>query len=162
MKITLKSTSDLISDAKGTHDSIDDRLKNFFEAYGDKTIEPCDFKIYEYYDKDGNLQKKFSFNFFPENMLYTNMTIPDDWLTSYDLEENSDIIFCKVCAYKAKATQLYPFRDGKVVQRDTKNTDDMTDDTYSGLSQKTYKYFLDNKLDLICPICFSKNSFTSV
>ena len=36
MKITLKDTSTLIQDAKGTSDGIDDRLENFFRTYGSK------------------------------------------------------------------------------------------------------------------------------
>jgi hypothetical protein len=162
MKITLKDTSTLILDAKGTNESIDDRLENFFRTYGGQTISPSDFKVYQYYDKDNNIQQKFSFDFFPENMLYTNITIPDNWLESFDLEENVDIIFCKACAYKANINQLYPFRDGKVVTKDDQGTDDVTDDTYSDAYQKTYKYFLDNELDLLCPICFSKNSFATL
>jgi len=162
MKITLKDTSTLIQDAKGISAGIEDRLENFFRTYGGKTITPTDFKVYQYYDKDGNVQQQFSFDFFPENMMYTNITIPDSWLTSYDLEENTDIIFCKACAYKANINQLYPFRDGKVVSKDDQGNDDVTDDKYTNAYQKTYKYFLDNDLDLLCPICFSKNSFTTI
>jgi hypothetical protein len=162
MKITLKDTNTLVQEAKGTTTGIDDRLENFFRTYGGKTIIPTDFKVYQYYDKNGNVYQQFSFDFFPENMMYTNITIPDSWLTSYDLEENIDIIFCKACAYKANINQLYPFRDGKVVTKDDQGTDDVTDDTYSDVYQKTYKYFLDNELDLLCPICFSKNSFANV
>jgi len=162
MKITLKDSGTLIQEAKGTNEGIDDRLENFFNVYGGKTIEPNDFKVYQYTDKDGNILQKYSFDFFPENMLYTKMIIPDDWLTDWDLEENKDIIFCKTCAYKANINQLYPFRDGKVVTKDDQGTDDVTDDTYSDIYQKTYKYFLDNELALLCPICFTKNSFASI
>jgi hypothetical protein len=162
MKITLKDTATLISDAQGTSDSIDDRLKTFFEVYGSKTIEPSDFKVYQFIDSNDNIVQRFDFDFFPENMLYTNITIPESWIASKDMEENQDIIFCKSCTYKAKQTQLYPFRDGKVLTLDDQNTDDVTDDTYSDKYNKTFKYFLDNDMDLICPMCFAKNSFETI
>jgi len=162
MKITLKDKSTLINDAKGSLDQIDDRLENFFKTYGGQTIEPTDFKVYQYINSNGDVKNKFSFDFFPKNMLYTNITIPEEWTTSIELEENSDIIFCKNCGYKVKPSQLYPFRDGKVVTRDTNDTSDVTDDTESNVFSKTYSYFLDNNLDVLCPICFDKNTFAKL
>jgi len=162
MKITLKDSDTLISDAKGSSDQIEDRLENFFKTYGGQTVEPVDFKVYQYIDSDGNIKNKFSFDFFPKNLLYTNITIPEEWTTSINLEENGDIIFCKNCGYKVKPTQLYPFRDGKVVTKDTNDTADITDDTDTNVYSKTYNYFLSNNLDILCPICFAKNSFSTL
>jgi len=161
MKITIKSKEELLKTVGDENTVIDEKTDLLFNEIADHIIEPNDFSVYRYLSGDA-MKQKFSFEYFVPNSRFRNIIIPEEWVTDIDLEDNNDLYMCKSCYYKFKETQLYPFRDSKVVTVDDKNTDDVTDDEYDNKYHKTYKYMRENSLDTLCPICFKKNNFVQI
>jgi hypothetical protein len=156
MTITLKTSEELklITQSGDTNKKIDDKLQNLINFVGGNTINVDEFEIVV----DGAGGKVFTFianNLSPERNMY-GIKFPENWCSSYDLEDNSDRLFCASCGFTINPDTPYHFADGKILVSGTAGTADAV------YEKDTYNRRLADQEDLICPVCNQKNRFKGV
>lgn len=153
--VTLKSAAELKSIAQQGDSSkkIDEKLMFLFDFIGDTTINIDEIIVTD----DGVGGKKFTFinnNLDPARNFY-DIKIPEAWCVSYDLADNAENLYCKSCSFMTKPDSPYQF-GGRVLVSGEAGT------ATAVYRKETFRDRLDNNKDIVCPVCFKRNRFSTL
>ena len=144
MTITLKSETEL---RNLLGDNLELQTDNLIKEIAGKTLTCNDFEVQMV---TGTTDKIYHFIITQES---TNLdvTIPSSWCSSFDLGDNSDNYFCRVCGFTVDSKANYQFEKAKVY--------DNIQDRYI---RPTWGLVITSGEDYRCPVCLSQNSMESV
>jgi len=148
MKITLKSTEDLIK-LTSEDGNIEENLLDFFKRYGGKTLDAIDFSVIRAQGKNF-----FTFECFESR---NRFRAPQEWCDEIDLED-INMYYCRRCGFKVDGNNTYHLAEG-LITIDDNDTETTSDDTRV---RETYQMRLDSGKECNCPVCFKSNSFLKV